>query len=29
MKELLREIKNLNEHIKMLIEILTELLSKL
>lgn len=29
MKELLREIKNLNEHIKMLIEILTELIAKL
>lgn len=29
MKELLREIKNLNEHIKMLIEIISELLTKL
>lgn len=29
MKELLREIKNLNEHIGMLIEIISELLTKL
>lgn len=29
MKELLREIKKLNEHIKMLIELINELLTKL